>query len=192
LLIKNKSNKGVMEFNWTALTRFLPTANSPKFHELTKNSVKDDDKNSSNDIEQLLLTLSDEELLTTFIEMLKIETGEILRMSPHKIDAHKSIYDMGLDSLMGVELMVALEARFGIRLPVMTLNETPTLAKLAERIILLLKTGEQDTFNESDIMAQTQQIFSKHDVENAEELINTTVQNLQAKNYNHSTDKIIH
>ncbi len=192
LLIKHQSNKGVMEFNWTALTRFLPTANSPKFQELTKNSVKDDDKNNSNDIEQLLLTLSDEELLTTFIEMLKIETGEILRMSPHKIDAHKSIYDMGLDSLMGVELMVALEARFGIRLPVMTLNETPTLAKLAERIILLLKTGEQDTFNESDIMAQTQQIFSKHDVENAEELINTTVQNLQAKNYNHSTDKIIH
>jgi phthiocerol/phenolphthiocerol synthesis type-I polyketide synthase C len=38
---------------------------------------------------------------------------------------------MGLDSLMGVELVLALEARFGIRLPVMALSQSPTISKLA-------------------------------------------------------------
>ena len=192
LLLKNQSNKGVLEFNWGALTRFLPTANTPKFQELAANLVNDDDKNSGDDIEQLLITLSEEDLLATFIEMLKIETGEILRMSPTKIDANKSIYDMGLDSLMGVELIVALEGRFGIRLPVMTLNETPTIAKLAERIILQLKGGEQEKPNENDILAQTQHIISKHDIENAAEFMDTTVNNLQTENPNNLANKIIH
>ena len=191
LLIKNKSNIGILELNWQTLSKFLPSSNSPKFQNVAKHIVKDTEKNSANDIEQLLVTLSEEDLLTTFIEMLKIETGDILRMSPNKIDPHKSIYDMGLDSLMGVELIVALEGRFGIRLPVMTLNETPTLAKLAERIILQLKGGKQVTTNKEDLLIQTQDIISKHDVENPQEFIDTTLKNLQVDNHNNSTDRII-
>ena len=60
----------------------------------------------------MLEELSDTELLATVIEMLKNEVGEILQVSPDKIDPHRSMYDMGLDSLMGVELVVALEVPF--------------------------------------------------------------------------------
>ena len=192
LLLNNQSNKGVMEFNWDALSRSLPTANSPKFQELNKNKVNKVENNTVNDIEQLLITLTDEELLAKFIEMLTIETGEILRMAPNKIDAHKSIYDMGLDSLMGVELIVALEGRFGIRLPVMTLNETPTIAKLADRIISHLKGGELESSIETDLSAQTQNIIAKHDIENSAEFTKTTTQNMQTQSSDHTTDRIIH
>ena len=191
LLIKNKSNIGVLELNWNTLSKFLPSGNSPKFHEIAKYLIKDIETNNANDIEQLLITLSDEDLLNAFIEILKVNTGEILRITPNKIDPNKSIYDMGFDSLMGVELIVALEARFGIRIPVMTLNETPTIAKLAERVILQLKGGEQDPANKDVLLAQTQYIISKHDVENPEEHIDITIKNLQVKNHDNSEKNII-
>jgi phthiocerol/phenolphthiocerol synthesis type-I polyketide synthase C len=53
--------------------------------------------------------------------------------APDKIDPKRSLYDMGLDSLMGVELMIALEARFGIRLPVMALSQSPTISQTGRR-----------------------------------------------------------
>jgi hypothetical protein len=42
-----------------------------------------------------------------------------------------------------VELVVAVEERFGIRLPVMELSETSSIAKLTVRILELLR-GSQD------------------------------------------------
>jgi phthiocerol/phenolphthiocerol synthesis type-I polyketide synthase C len=44
-----------------------------------------------------------------------------------------------MDSLMGVELLTAVEARFGVNLPVMSLSEQPSIEKLVERIVRALK-----------------------------------------------------
>jgi len=95
------------------------------------------------------------------IGMIKHEVGEILRVDPDKIDERLSIYDMGLDSLMGVELVLALESRFGVRLSVMALNATPTIAKLADRLILQLKgsTGQ------SEAQQQIEQVAAQHGAE---------------------------
>src|SRR3546814_4966377 len=68
---------------------------------------------------------------------------------------------MGLDSLMGVELVVALENRFGIRLPVMALNESPTLAKLAGRLIQLLRNDGQPAGQDA-LLAPVEQLVSQH------------------------------
>jgi hypothetical protein len=40
-----------------------------------------------------------------------------------------------MDSLMGVELITAVEARFGIHVPVMALSDTPTIERLVDRLI---------------------------------------------------------
>ncbi len=142
MLVSDRSNLGVMELDWKALSRFLPSAGTPKFSELSSLlGDNDGDQDTVDDIQRLLSELSDEDLLTTLIEMLKSEVGEILRVSVDKIDETRSIFDMGLDSLMGVELVVALESRFGTRLPVMALSQSPTIIKLAERIFQHLKGG---------------------------------------------------
>jgi hypothetical protein len=46
---------------------------------------------------------------------------------------------------MAVELALGLEARFGIRLPVMLLNEAPTAEKVAQRIVERLLGPAEDT-----------------------------------------------
>lgn len=182
MLVADRSSLGVMELDWKALSRFLPSAGSPKFSELARHAEESEgDEEDSDDIQRMLAELPDEELLATLTEMLKSEVGEILRVSPDKIDATRSIYDMGLDSLMGVELVVALESRFGIRLPVMALSQSPTIAKLAERIIQQLKGNDEmeAASDEKAILAQAKQLASQHGAETSVESIANLAESIQ-------------
>ena len=184
MLVSDRSGLGVMELDWKALSRFLPSAGTPKFSELARHAVDNGgDDVTSDDIQRVLLELSDADLLATLIEMLKNEVGEILRVSPDKIDPARSIYDMGLDSLMGVELIVALESRFGIRLQVMALSQSPTITKLAERIIQQLKGSDEmkEVSEEKEIITQAKQLASQHGVETSTESIVSLTEDIQSR-----------
>lgn len=183
MLTADRSGLGVMELDWKALSRFLPSAASPKFSELALHAGDSDaDEEDSGDIQRLLAELSDEELHAALTEMIKSEVGEILRVSPDKIDPNRSIYDMGLDSLMGVELVVALESRFGIQLSVMALSQSPTIAKLSERIGLQLKgSNEQEAApEESQILAQAKQLVAQHGTEASAESIASLAEDIES------------
>lgn len=163
MLLTDSSGLGLLELDWHALARFLPSANSPKFSKVAQLAGKlDQNEDHSGDIQHLLNSLSETELQTTFVEMVKNEVGQILRIASDKIDAHGSVYEMGLDSLMGVELVMALENRFGSRLSVMALSESPTIYKLTERLIAQLKGRNSTTSAEEQTLAQIQQITAQH------------------------------
>lgn len=168
LLVSNRSGVGVLELDWRALSRFLPASSSPKFSELAALSTDvDPDEDHAEDIQRLIAELPPDELLATFKQMLKDEIGEILRIVPDKIDDARSLYDMGLDSLMGVELGLAIESRFGIKLPVMALSESPTITKLAEKLIALLKATNASKHSDenAEVAAQVRQAVSQHAAE---------------------------
>jgi phthiocerol/phenolphthiocerol synthesis type-I polyketide synthase C len=183
LLMADRSGVGVLELDWKALSRFLPSAGSPKFSELALNA--DDakaDEDSGEDVKRLLAKLPPDELAVVFVEMLKKEVGEILRIAPDKIDEHRSLYDMGFDSLMGVELSTAVEARFSVRLPVMALSESPTVAKLSARILSQLTgaEGEAEAAPQAEAMDQARQIATQHADEEHADTITRTAEELQS------------
>ena len=64
----------------------------------------------------------------------------------------------------GVELVVAVENRFGTRLPVMALSDSPTVAKLAGWIIKQLRSDEAASTDttQHDMRARIQQIAAQH------------------------------
>lgn len=162
LLVQEHPAVGVLELDWSALSRFLPSARAPKFRELAcqdDNAGGDDD---SAELQRWLRELPNEELHAALADLLKEEVSEILRTAPEKIDINKSVYDMGMDSLMAVELITAVDQRFGINLPVMALSEGPTIAKLTERIILQLKGGDTPTADESDMASQVKALAEQH------------------------------
>jgi phthiocerol/phenolphthiocerol synthesis type-I polyketide synthase C len=140
-ILHQYNNEGVLELDFTALSKFLPSAQSPRFSELARlSSHHDQDTQKIENIPSLLKELDQIALNVVFIDIVKNELSHILRIAPDKIDSSKSIYDMGLDSLMGVELVVALEVRFGVRLSVMAISENPSIEKLAQRLISLLRS----------------------------------------------------
>lgn len=139
IILKNVSEEGFLTLNWQAMARFLPNAKAKKFSLLIKQLAESDNEEAGQlDIHSLIAELSTEELETLFIDMIKQEVSEILRVAIDKIDHNGSIYDMGMDSLMGVELVLALETRFGVRLSVMALAENATIGKLANKLIAVL------------------------------------------------------
>ena len=167
MILSNRSGLGVMELDWRALARFLPTAGSPRFSDLAKlGGDAQGEETNADDIQRLLAELPDEALFATFVDMIRTEVAEILRASVEKLDMHQSMFEMGLDSLMGVELAIALEGRFGVRLPVMALSESPTIAKLAARMIGQLRGTDGSaaaTSAESPTqIQQVQQLVMQH------------------------------
>ncbi|MHB8849144.1 MAG: SDR family NAD(P)-dependent oxidoreductase, partial [Burkholderiales bacterium] len=186
MLLADRSGLGVLELDWKALARFLPNADAAKFSEMARQQFGAEvEIEHDNDIQRMLHELSGEALHTAVVDVMRQEVGEILRIGPDKIDPKRSIYDMGLDSLMGVELVLALESRFGIRLSVMALSESPTIARLAERIIELLTS--RTTPEESDAVAlQVTQVAAQHGTvlttESAAEMVLSVQDNSRGNN----------
>jgi len=158
MLLDGDSGQGVLELDFKALARFLPSANTPRFAELARAHGGDqDDDNDGEDIQRMLAELDDTALLERFVEMLKHEVCEILRLPPARLDTQRPLQELGLDSLMSVELVVALEERFGIRLPVMELSESSSIDKLSVRLLELLR-GEAG--NGEEQLAQS--VLARH------------------------------
>ncbi|PJX13570.1 polyketide synthase [Halomonas sp. 141] len=144
MLLTPGPSLGVLELEWGALARFLPTSDTPRFDEIARASDDDGSLDHDDDISALLADLSPEELHSTITELLRAELASILLIDEEKIDANRSVYDMGFDSLMGVELMTAIENRLGVQVPVMVLSEASTLDKLAGVLIQKLHQHDED------------------------------------------------
>ena len=159
---------GVLELEWGALARFLPTAEAPRFAEIAR--LADDEvrhHDGGDGITVLLAGLSPEEQRAAVTELLRTELAAILLIDEEKIDVHRSVYEMGFDSLMGVELMTAIEARLGVQVPVMVLSEASTLDKLAGVLIGRLGQGDDEEPSEAqDEEARLASLASQHGAEN--------------------------
>jgi acyl carrier protein len=127
-----------------------------------------DEESDAGDIQRLLTEMNDPELIELFSEMLKQEISEILRLPTSKLDTSRPLQELGLDSLMSVELVVAVEERFGIRLPVMELSEASSIGKITIRILELLRgnqDGEAQPDAASDLHSLASDTFSRHGVD---------------------------
>lgn len=154
---------GVLELDWSALARSLPTAETPRFSEIARTAGDEGQQDDADqDLARLLDELSPEELHATVTELLKSELASILLVEEDKIDVHRSVYDMGFDSLMGVELMTAIESRLGVRVPVMVLSEASTLDKLSGVLIERLTRGDDE---EADDDAELASLAARHGTE---------------------------
>jgi acyl carrier protein len=72
---------------------------------------------------------------------LREQISRILQMPPAGLDAHQSLNNLGIDSLMAVELRNHVQAHLGVIIPLAKLLQDPTIAQLAE-VVLDQVTGE--------------------------------------------------
>ncbi|TXH66924.1 MAG: SDR family NAD(P)-dependent oxidoreductase [Thiothrix sp.] len=136
LLQSQQTGVAVVNWDWSTLQRVMPNARSAKFSELQHALAGGDETNEeAKDIHELVAGLSPEATHKLVTEMLLAEVGHILRLPNDKLSADKSVFDLGMDSLMGMELVLAIEERFKVRLPVMALTEGATVSRIAEKIV---------------------------------------------------------
>ena len=134
-------NTAWLDLDWGKLSRFLPSSSAPRFA-LLRHLCEEESSSgvAGNNLRDELSQLDQEELLTAVTDHLKHEISKILRIEAVKLDVKKSLFEMGMDSLMGVELVGSLEANLGIHLPILVLTEGPTISKLSERVTAMLSS----------------------------------------------------
>ncbi|HMA48447.1 MAG TPA: SDR family NAD(P)-dependent oxidoreductase, partial [Magnetospirillaceae bacterium] len=63
------------------------------------------------------------------------EVARILRLTADDIDVSRPLDELGMDSLMSLELRMGIEARFGVELPVVAISSGVNVNELATRLI---------------------------------------------------------
>ncbi|MGE5268158.1 MAG: beta-ketoacyl reductase, partial [Thiohalocapsa sp.] len=119
------------ETSWNDARRFLPVLASPLFAEIradTGSSPGDDS------LIERLAGLDPEEALALLKTAVAEEAANILRLPATGIDPSRPLSEIGMDSLMAVELRLALESRLRIDLPLMSLAEGTSVASIAARL----------------------------------------------------------
>lgn len=68
-------------------------------------------------------------------ELLEQEIGRVLRLAAERVERHLPFRQMGIDSLMSLEIRNRLEVRMGVRLPAVILMTYPTIAELGVHLL---------------------------------------------------------
>lgn len=162
----------IANFDWTSLVRVLPSANSPRFTELNRTQATA--SHSADDIQLLLQGKTPEEAEELIRVLIAEEVSRILSIAADRIEPTKSLHDLGMDSLMAVELALGLEQRFKLQLPAMMLNDAPTVQSLGARIGRMLAGDKEAEAQEANtaameaILKQHGESITKQDLQKAE------------------------
>lgn len=139
-LLDGRSGEAVLRLDWNVVARGMPAADAQRYSELHTRGAAEVTRECGAHIRALSRT----DALWFAEETLQSQIARILHMSPEKIGKDRSLADMGMDSLMGMELGMAVEESFGVKFSVMALAEGATVVSLARRIVDSVMTGDAE------------------------------------------------
>ena len=178
-LAMQQPNLAIGDFQFSALARLLPSAQGPRFTSLRRHGDEAaGGAENLDDFRALIEGKSPAEILAVVTQLVTQEVAQILAVSPERIAPARSLHDLGLDSLMGVELALGLEKRFGIQVPAMMLNEGPTVERVTARIMERLAAGDA-TEETSDLAATAFSMAARHGESLSREILEAAVADIE-------------
>jgi phthiocerol/phenolphthiocerol synthesis type-I polyketide synthase C len=145
ILLSNDSSVIVANFDWRVLSRLLPSSSSNRYAALNRNMNERGISEETTDFRALIAQKSPKEISRIVRNLVIQNIAQVLYIKADRIETNTSLHDMGLDSLMAVELAQGLEQSFGVQLPIMMLNESPTVDRVTSLIVEKLLGNAQDT-----------------------------------------------
>lgn len=94
------------------------------------------------DIKSLIAGKSDSEARRMVADLVAGEVARILRLPPRDVDLDRPLSELGMDSLMALELRMCLEGKFGIELPLVAITAVNNLRDLGGRILQSIQSGD--------------------------------------------------
>jgi NADPH:quinone reductase-like Zn-dependent oxidoreductase/acyl carrier protein/short-subunit dehydrogenase len=166
LLANPAPRLGFLELDWNVLRRSLPSSQAPKFSELARSEGPNASSNeTTQDLRRRLMELPEGELLPAVTDIVRGEIAQILRIAPERIECAASLFDMGMDSLMAVELATSIEGRLGIQLSALALSDAPTIERIAARIVQQLRPNDEEhqtTASNAVALDQVRMLAAQH------------------------------
>ncbi|MFG1188187.1 SDR family NAD(P)-dependent oxidoreductase [Xanthobacter flavus] len=129
------------QVNRTAIASQLPVLRTPTFPRLFSTAA-DGAAGSGEDLMEQIAGLGDAEARVLLREVLGREVAGILRLPPDAVTGTAALSELGMDSLMALELRLTLEKKFGFELPLLSIGSGRTLDDLAAVALSSLRTPE--------------------------------------------------
>ncbi|HEY9344071.1 MAG TPA: acyl carrier protein, partial [Inquilinus sp.] len=146
--------------DWQAATRELPILATPRLASMA-DGRRAEATEAEVDLAAMIDGRTDAEAQAIVTETMLAEIGRILRMPPADIDGDRPFAELGMDSLMGLELDAAMQSRYGIDLPFLSIGAGLTLNELGTRIVAKLR-GTPAAGAEAQPPAEAAQLIAKH------------------------------
>ncbi|MGA8164998.1 MAG: SDR family NAD(P)-dependent oxidoreductase [Waddliaceae bacterium] len=139
ILLAQPSQVGVMEVDWAK----AGALRSSLLSDLTaKNSLLSKEQGMIAGREEILIILKD-------------MAADVLHMDPGSIETEKSLTQMGVDSLIAMEMQASFQQKFAIDIPAMMILKGATLGEISHFLASKLCLSPQ---KEDDIPKQTQEL----------------------------------
>jgi acyl transferase domain-containing protein/NAD(P)-dependent dehydrogenase (short-subunit alcohol dehydrogenase family)/acyl carrier protein len=125
---------GIMDVDWERWRQTNPAAGtSPKFSDLM--AAAEQAHNAASQFIAELAPLDAEARKRCMIDGLASDLAEVLRLPAERLDIDRPLTDMGIDSLMMVEVQLAIERRVSLEVTVMELSRGLSVTKLADHLL---------------------------------------------------------
>ena len=120
----------------------LPLLASPLYEFLATGGAAAEE-GGGGDLRAMIADRTPDDARRVVAEALAAEVAAILQLPPSGVGVSRPLAEFGMDSLMAVELRTAVEARFGVNLPLFSLSEGMTLTALASKLVDPLLTNTE-------------------------------------------------
>ena len=118
----------------------LKLLGTPAFSQLFA-AAEGADSETTIDLASQIAGKSDADARAVVAAMVATEVARILRLSAEEIDVARPLDELGMDSLMSLELRMSIEKRFGVELPIVAISSSMNVNDLASRLISGLNSG---------------------------------------------------
>jgi acyl carrier protein len=123
-----------LEADWCASPARLPILAAPIYSELRAEAGPGPNEEP---LAARLAALGPQDAVELLKRVIAAEAAAILRLPEGAVGPQRPLAEIGMDSLMAIELRLALEARLGTEVPLLPLADGASVASLAERLAAL-------------------------------------------------------
>jgi acyl transferase domain-containing protein/NADPH:quinone reductase-like Zn-dependent oxidoreductase/SAM-dependent methyltransferase/acyl carrier protein len=136
VLIREKAAQvGVANLNWQQLAKIPMIGSSKRFAYLVKPELSDGDSKNGAWLIDAIMAVDPSERQVFLQNHVREQLARVLDTSPSKIDVDTPLINLGLDSLMAVEIGHRVQSQLGISIPAVKFLEGMTTAGMAQYLI---------------------------------------------------------
>lgn len=151
----------VADLDWTIVSG-LPIANQPLFSAVPRNTViSQGDDGEQWDLPMMVSGKPAEEAYSILHRLLAGEIAGLLKVAEDSITPEKALKDIGLDSLMAMELGTGFQQKTGVDIPLAGMGENATVSDIVRKLYekVLARRNTEETTSEAGLV---EQLASKH------------------------------
>lgn len=169
LLLDGGASEPVIAYgriDWVAAARELRLMSTPLTDDVARPASADGlESAESGELLSLIEGMDHAAAVRKVGELLAADLSRILRLPADEIRPDRPLTELGMDSLMAVEMRIAAEQRLGVEIPILSLANGATISEIARRIVDKALGQEQSAVSDAAGLAVSRHLSGEPDAD---------------------------